>query len=736
MSGELIGSETARIDGPAKVTGQAQYSADHTLANMAYGYVVLSTIGRGTLRELDTAAARRAPGVVAVYSPFDPLRLNPPPQGFGENFAALQDRRVRYHGQIIALVLADSFEQARDGAALVVARYDSDTPNVSLPAGMPGANPPTRQGASPARSTVLAAGVDSLKTALSASTATVEATFTQGAQHHVAMEPHATVAVWRDGRLTAYTGSQMPPVHAMSLAVQLGIEPARVRVVCPYVGGGFGSRVVSWSEAALAAAAARELDRPVKLVLTREQVFTAVGHRGAITQTVTLGASADGVLNAVSHESDAVMPAVGGWPMLPAQDVSAVLYKTPNLAVDQRLVPLDVPPTWAMRAPNEAPGAFALETAMDELAVSLDMDPLQLRLRNYATAVPGTTRPWSSKHLRECYEVGAERFGWSKRRARPRGRTEGQWLVGTGMATAIYPAGRHPAGARIRFHDDGTVTVATSTSDLGTGATTAVAMLAADALQLPMRRIKAELGDSALPNGAPAVGSAATGSLAPAIRAAAQAAIQALVNTAITHPDSPLHGRQADEVLYRNGYLRADGSDAISFSALLTLTRTSGAEAVGNAEGRTGDGEHAFHSFGAHFCEVRVNRFTGEPRVSRFTTVVDVGRVVNAKTTRSQLVGGIIFGIGHALLETNPMEASGRLAAGNLGEYLVPVNADIPDLDVHWLDHPDTVYSPFGARGVGELGTVGSAAAIGNAVYNATGIRIRDLPITLDKLLV
>ncbi|MFE2640661.1 xanthine dehydrogenase family protein molybdopterin-binding subunit [Streptomyces scopuliridis] len=735
MTSKILGGETDRVDGPAKVTGRAQYASDHNMPGMAYGYVVLSTIGRGRIREMDTEAALRAPGVAAVYTPFSTFKLYAPLPGYPENFSPLQDRTVRYRGQIIALVMAESFEQARDAAALVVTHYDSEDPNVSLAAGSPGISAPGRPGAPPARSTLLAPGVKSLDEALAASKVTVEATFPQAAQHHVAMEPHATVAVWRDGHLTAYTGSQFPARHAVSLATQLGVAADRVRVICPYVGGGFGSRVICWSEAPLAAAAALELERPVKLVLTREQVFTVVGHRGALTQTVRLGALADGTLNAVSHESDAAMPVVGGWPSRPADDISAVLYKTPNLAIDQRVVPLDISPTWAMRAPNEAPGAFAVETAMDELAVALNIDPLELRLRNYATVVPGTTHPWSSKHLRECYEVGAKRFGWSKRRARPRSRTEGQWLIGTGMATAIYPAGRGPASARIRFHDDGTVTVASATSDLGTGSTTALAVLTADALGIPVRRITPLLGDTALPPGAAAAGSSATGSTTPAIQSAAQAAIKALVDTATTHPDSPFRGKEPDEVRYRNGFLSTHSNDAISFATLLKVTQTSGVEAVGSSEARTDNGSYAYHGFGAHFCEVRVNRYTGEPRVNRFTTVVDVGQVVNAKTTRSQIIGGVIFGIGHALLETNPIEATGRLASSNLGDYLVPVNADIPDLDVHWLNHPDTIYTPQGARGVGELGTVGSAAAVGNAVYNATGIRIRELPITLDKLL-
>ncbi len=404
--------------------------------------------------------------------------------------------------------------------------------------------------------------------------------------------------------------------------------------------------------------------------------------------------------------------------MLPGRDTSAVTYRTPNIRIDQRLVTLDTPPTWSMRAPAEAPGMFALETAMDELAVATEVDPVELRLRNYATEDPIEGRRFSTKHLDECYRIGAERFGWGKRQARPRSRTDGDWLVGMGMASAIYPAWRQPASARARFRDDGRVLVSSATSDLGTGALTMLAVIGADELGLPVGEVVSELGDSTLPpGGVGAYGSSVTTSTVPAVQAACRAAVAALV-------------RAAD----RRGRVESGGR-SVDYGTLLRAMGVPHVEAVGDTGPPDNPSQCRFHCFGAHFCEVRVHRLTGEPRVSRVTSVFDVGKVVNAKATRGQLMGSVIWGIGHALLESDPIERNGRFAAATLADYLVPVHADTPDIDVHWLDRPDPHISELGAKGLGEIGLVSTAAAIGNAVFNATGVRVRDLPITLDKLL-
>ncbi|RKN12879.1 xanthine dehydrogenase family protein molybdopterin-binding subunit [Streptomyces radicis] len=750
MTPSPVGQETVRVDGRLKVTGTAQYSGDYPAANMSHAYLVTSTIARGTVSHIDTAAALDAPGVLRVYTAGDTrLSLYPVVAQFRslvESYIPLSDTAVRFHGQAIAMVVAESFEQARDAAALVTVTYDEQTPRASFadeprePAG------PALDG-SPSSVQHLAPGVNSIDEALDASEVVVEAEYGQQTQHQIGMEPHSVLAVWDGDQVTVYSGAQIPTVHSLLLSQRLGVLPTQVRLVGRYVGGGFGSRVILWSDAPLAAAAARELGRPVKLTFTREQMFTLVGHRQQASQHVRLGASRGGVLEAISHRTDSVMPVIGGFNLTPAHATSDTFYSTPNLHIEVRSVRLDMPLSRAMRAPNEAAGAFALETAMDELAVATGVDPVELRLRNYATVSPSTGLPWSSKHLDECYRDGARRFGWSDRSATPRARVDGQWLYGTGMATAAYPAGVHPVSVRIRLLDDDTAVVSTATSDLGTGGWTMVAVVGADALGIPVGRVTPEIGDSALPSGAPAVGSSATHSTVPVVVAAARNTIAALKELAVTHSGSPWHGLNAEGLRWEEGRLHG-GEHSMTFGELLTELGSRGVDATADSPGGAPE-EYEYNSFGAHFCEVRVNRFTGETRVTRFTTVADAGRVINARAARSQIVGGVVFGIGHALLEHNPIEpATGRLAASTLADYLVPVNADIPDIDVHLLDRPDPHLTgplgdegeevgtrSLGARGLGEIGTVGSAAAVGNAVFNATGTRIRRLPITPDKLL-
>ncbi|RJK95954.1 xanthine dehydrogenase family protein molybdopterin-binding subunit [Vallicoccus soli] len=749
MSLSPVGREVDRIEGRLKVTGSARYSADHRPPGTVHAHVVTSTVARGTVRSIDTAAALAAPGVLRVYAAPDPrLRLYPLAgqlAAFSERYAPLQDPIVRFHGQIVAMVVAETVEQARDAAALVTAAYDAEPARTTLADGPRVESPPASDG-SPSSHTALAPGIRSIDEALAASEVVVEAESRNPVQHHAAMEPHSVLAAWDGDRLTVHAGAQLPAEWAMLLAARLGVLPEDVRLVSRFVGGAFGARVVLWSEAPLAAAAARETGRPVLLTLTREQMFTLTGHRSHVVQRVRLGATRDGVLTAVSHECDAEAPAVGGPPLLPAHAVTDTLYRTPNLHIAHRAVALDLPACRAMRAPNESPGAFALETAMDELAVATGVDPVELRLRNDAPVHPRSGLAWSSRHLADCFRVGVERFGWSRRRDAPGTRVDGDWLVGTGTAAATYPASRGAASVRLRLLDDGTATVSTATADPGTGAWTMVAITGADALGIALERVTPEIGDTALPPGAPSIASSATTTTVALVVAAARDAVAALKRLAVTDPHSPWHGADPAELRYERGRLVGRGRSA-GFGGLLTRLGVRGVDATASGQRGVPPG-HAFASFGAHFCEVRVNRFTYEVRVSRFTSVLDVGRVLNAQAARSQLVGGVVFGIGHALLEDDPVEpATGRLACANLADYLVPVNADVPPVDVHWLDRPDPVITgplgaegevgtrSLGARGVAEIGNVGSAAAVANAVFDATGVRVRDLPITLDKLL-
>lgn len=741
MTTSPAGREIARVEGQLKVTGRATYSGDYNLPGAVHAHVVTSTIAAGAITSMDTAAARRAPGVIRVLTPFEGFTsspgLYPLPPGLPENYVPLRDREVRFRGQVVGVVVAERIEQARDAAALIRTTYQPQPARTSLADLSPGtAIPITQFSPEPSAIDKLAEGTESIDAALAESDFVVDSEYHQPAQHHVAMEPHAAVASWQDGVVTIRTGCQAPQAAIVMVAARLGVQPQNVRLISQHVGGGFGSRVLAWNDAFLAAAVARELERPVKLVLTREQVFTVIPRRSQVNQRVKLGARRDGRLEAVWHESDAEASVVGGWPMSPATDTSAVIYRTPNLHVAQRSVMLNISPAWAMRGPNEAPGAFALETAMDELAVKAGIDPLELRRRNRASVTAAHGLPWSSNRLDECFTVGAKRFGWSRRSAEPRSRTDGQWLVGMGMASAIYPANRAPASVRVQFHDDNSVEVASNTVDIGTGSRTLMAIAAADALGLPMRQVEARLGDTILPPGAAAAGSAASASTVPGVQRASERAIAALLELAATHPRSPWQGQDVSALRYEAGRVHGSGVSK-PFGRLLKIL---GERGVGATETTSlGEDEaqrYAFHSFGAHFCEVRVNRLTGEPRINRFTSVFDVGRAVNSRTLRSQLIGGIVFGIGHALLEDDPIDVkTGRMGAGNLADYMVAVNADIPTLDVHWLDKPDPVLTEYGLKGAGEVGTVGAAAAVGNAIYNATGVRVRDLPITLDKLI-
>lgn len=723
-----LGGSVNRVDGRLKVTGAAKYAADHDADGVCHGYLLLSTIGRGTIKSMDTSAAKAAAGVLAVYTPFNPLPLQNTGGGANPNWVPLQDTGIRHYGQIIGLVVAGTFEQARHAATLVNVSYDGQQPAASFEGGIPNATVP---GGS-AVVDLLADGVASIDDALAASEVTVSGSYRQPPKHHHAMEPHAVLAVWQGDQLTAYSGTQAPIGHAQRIAAVLGLNAAQVHVISPHVGGGFGNKASTWTHDLVTAAAARALGRPVKTALTRQQTFTVTGHRSAVAQTVTLGAARDGTLTALKHDAYSSLSA-SGWTYENAPGTtSRMLYRATNLHVGQKVVTLDSPPTTVMRAPGEESGSFALECAMDELADALRMDPVALRMKNYATVYPGRGVPWSSKHLDECYQVGAAKSGWSRRNPVPRSVTDGDWLVGMGMSTAVYPANRFRTTVRVRLQADGTASVATATADLGTGMWTVLSILGADRLGLPLDRIRPDLGDSALPNNTGAFGSSSTASVSGALLAAAEAAKQALVKLAASDERSPLYGA---EVSYQDGYLVGAGQ-RVAFADLLAATGTSSVEGNGNDSG--GDAsKYAFHSFGAHFCEVRVNRWTGEPRLSRITTVVDAGRIVNQKTARSQIIGGVIFGIGHALSEGARVEpATGRIANTNLMDYLLPVHLDVPPIDVHFVEYPDTVFNPVGVRGIGELGTVGTAAAIANAVYNATGLRVRELPITIDKLLL
>lgn len=721
---------TSRLDGPLKVTGQAAYGVDRNFPGMVHGYIVLSTIAHGEIAEMDVAAARAAPGVLGVYSPFDPLELRTASSPlFGETWVPLQDKEVTYYGQPIGFVVAESFEQARDAAMLIEVSYHPRPALTSLQEGLASAEaaPPAAR-EEPSSLEVLADGVESIEDALAGSPVVVEATYSTETQNHAAMEPHSAVAVWESGGLTIYSGNQASDLQAAELATALGEEPSAVHAVNPFVGGAFGGKARTSAPAFLAAAAARSIGRPVKAALTREQVFTATAGRAATVQEISLGADPDGTLIALRHDSWCSTAADRSFVEPTSHGTSREWYATQNLAISQKIVPLNIPPTTFMRAPGEAPGSFALESALDELAVALGMDPIELRLRNNSTAPPGKDLQWSSKHLDECFRVGAERFGWANRS--PHGHTDGDWLVGLGMATAMFPALRFPATVEITLQADDEAVVATSGADPGTGLLTVLSLVGGESLDISPDRVTPRLGDSAFPSGGLSGGSTATASAGSAVMIAASEVTDELLALAAA-PGAPFEGA---EVTYADGRVMS-GDRTMTFGEVLRAVNRSSISATGSSAPGEELTKHSFSSFGAQFCEVRVHRWTREARVSRMLGVFDAGRIINDKAARSQIMGGMIWGVSAALHEGLDIEANGRTSNGDFAGYLIPVNADIPDVGVHFLRYPDTLHNAVGAKGLGEIGTVGMAAAVANAVYNATGIRVRRIPIVLEDLL-
>ncbi|MFC7342996.1 xanthine dehydrogenase family protein molybdopterin-binding subunit [Saccharopolyspora griseoalba] len=715
---------TARLDGPEKVTGRAKYGADHNPPGTVHGYLVLSTISNGEIEDVDVTAAEAAPGVLAVYTPMRSFPLNTPESPvLGATWVPLQDREINHWGQPIGFVVAETFEQARHAAGLVRVSYLERPALTSFEDGLDAAEPSGRDD-----EVVLAEGIESIEDAIAASPVVVRATYRTAGQNHAAMEPHSAVASWENGELTVRSGSQSTSMQANELAIALGLDVSKVHAINPYVGGAFGGKGRTATPAFLAAAASRELGRPVKAALTREQVFTATAGRAATLQTITLGAERDGRLVALRHDSVCTTDIERSFVEPTSHATSAEWYATPNMAVSQKVVPLNVPKTTFMRAPGEAPGSFALESAIDELAVELGADPIELRRRNNSAAPPGKDLQWSSKHLDECFDVGAREFGWADRS--PNGRTEGDWQVGMGVATAMFPALRFPAEVEIRLGADGAVVVSTSGADPGTGLLTVMSSVAAESLDIPQERVTPRLGDSAFPEGGMSGGSTATASVGTAIMAAAAEVTDALLALA-TERGAPFAG---EEVGYADGRIFGEGRSMTFGELLRELGRESLAVTGSSAPGEELD-KHSFSSFGAQFAEVKVHSRTREVRVSRMLGVFDAGRIINPQAARSQIVGGMIWGISAALHEDLEIEGNGRTANGDLAGYLVPVNADVPDVGVRFVQYPDTLHNSVGAKGLGEIGTVGAAAAVANAVHNATGVRVRRTPITIEHLL-
>lgn len=697
-----LGAPLDRVDGRLKVTGAAKYSVEMPAEGMTHAVIVQSTIANGTITSIDTTDARKVPGVIDILTHENAPRIAT--EKAGRMLSLLQENIVRYNGQPIALVIADTFEHATDAAHRVRATYASKPPITVMKSAASSAYPPTSGRADYTKGDV--------REGLAQADVRVEHTYTTPIENHNPMEPHGTIAVPEGDKLTVYDSTQYVVGDRDALAKTLGIPTENVRLVCYFTGGGFGSKGSMWSHVPLAAMAARVVKRPVKLALTRKQMYGPVGARPQTEQRITLSAKGDGTLTAVKHDVISHTSRFEDF-VEPSSTQTRMLYECANIETSQRLVKLDVGTPTYQRAPGEATGTFALESAMDELAVALKMDPVALRLRNYAEKDPESGHPWSSKSLRECYRVAGEKFGWSRRNLTPGRLRDGHVLIGHGMATATYPTIRSKAAARatatLNANNLVHVVVQSATQDIGTGTYTVMAQIAADALGLPASDVRFELGDSLFPVSPVSGGSMTAASTGSAVFAACK------------------------ELRAQMDALRLPNETLMN-----TLSRQPGRSFSVTVDSAPGDERrnYSMHSFGAVFAEVRVDRELGEVRIARIVASYGAGKILNAKTAHSQMVGGVVWGIGMALHEETLVDPrTARYVNADLAEYHVPVNADIGALDLSFVEENDTIVNPIGVKGIGEIGITGVAAAIANAVYNATGVRVRDLPITLDKVM-
>ena len=709
----LTGKPIDRIDGPLKVSGRATYAAEYALDDLAYGVLVSAPFAKGRLNAVIADDALAMPGVIDVVVDLDTFARNP--QQGGEEEAPTQGvRDIDYFGEHVAVVVAESFEIARDAAHRVRFDYAAGLPDADFDDRLDEAEtPPDSQ--MPAHQE---AGEPDA--ALERAAAKVDAVWTTPSQNSAAMEPHASTATWDDeGRLTLYSSLQMPASDKKQLMDALDLKDDQVRIIARYVGGGFGSKLGISTEGIAAAIAAREVGRPVKIVMARQQVFDATVRRSNTRQRVALGADASGKLTTVIHEN-IVSNLPGEDYFEPVGIATQFLYGGENRRITHDTVRMNWLLAGSMRAPGEAVGMFALEGAMDELAETLGIDPVELRKRNDPTRDPTKDVPFSSRNLSHCLDEGAKAFGWAP--STPASRREGDWLIGTGMAASTRSNMTMPSSARVTLTPEGTAVVETDMTDIGTGTYTILGQIAGDMLGLPIDRIEVKLGDTLSPPGAGSGGSWGAGSAGSSVYLAAEA-LRERICTAL---DCELAG------------LTLKDAHAIAGNRRVPLTELVGEGLVAEGTIKPGgnDESHTQASYGAHFCEVRVNAVSGEVRVTRWHSTFAAGRILNEKTARSQCIGGIVFGIGAALSEElvhDPRD--GRVVNNDLAEYHVPVNADVPMMDIQFLPERDVWANPLQAKGIGELGISGAGAAVANAIYNATGVRVRDYPITLDKLL-
>ena len=707
---QVIGTAVSRKDGRTKVTGTATYAAEHQIPGLVYGYLVTSAIANGSIKTIDISTAEQASGVLEVFTHLNPPPICPPSNDFMnsklyEARLPLADNRIHYGGQIIGLVVADTFERAREAAHLVKVEYEAEPPVVDRYKAIYETAPPFfGESMTFEKSHADTGDVD---TALNEAEVQVSATYTTNMEHHAPMEPHSIITHWQSpDAVTIYEASQWVFGSQRTYGELLGLPAEKVRIVTPYIGGAFGCKAFPWPHAILCAAAAKQIERPLKVVLSRRQMIANTGHRTPTEQTLRIGASKEGKLTAISHEVKSITCPVDLF-VEPCIGVTPIMYAVPNLRLQQYLAVMNVGTPTFMRAPGENPGMWALESAMDELAWALDLDPVKLRLNNETQAHQRRGLPFSAKYFADCLKIGAEKFGWQKRPQKVRSLTRDGLLVGYGMAAATFPALRGTASVKVRLLADGTAHLMTSGNDMGTGAYTVVAVTAAEALGLPVEKIRVEMGDSDLPNGGMAGGSQMTATLTPAVIAACEEVLKTA------------QVENAAQAFAKLNQLNQDAFEA-------TATTAPGEESQ----------QFTFQSWGTHFCEVTVDEELGRLQVTRWVTVMNVGRVINSKTAASQVRGAVTMGISQALMETGHLDPNtGYPVVSDLSTYHIATHADIPRIDVTFVGEPDLKFNPLGVRGLGEIGIVGVSAAIANAIYHATGKRIRELPITPDKLI-
>jgi xanthine dehydrogenase YagR molybdenum-binding subunit len=730
----VIGKPHSRIDGPLKVSGEAIYTSDVNLPGLLHAVPVSSTIASGKLVSLEFAAAEAMPGVHAVLhrgnvGRFYRISGNSMDTGYvDEARPPFEDDVIRYYGQYVALVIADTFEAASAAAAAIKVGYETTPHDVST-----ALTSDTKPDVESERGD--AAG------AFDSSPVKLDETYTTPVETHNPIELHATVAHWDGDTYTFYETTQAISNHQGTLVQMLGLPKEKVRVISRYLGSGFGGKLWMWPHSLLAAAATRHTGRPVKLVLNRKMMFQNVGHRPLTQQRVRLSAKEDGVLTSIRHEYLNHTSILDTY----AEDcgeATPVLYSTPNLFVTSGTVPRNVGSPTAMRGPGAVPGLFALESAMNELAVRLDMDPVALRLKNEPHVDESSGLPFSSRHLVECLHTGAEKFGWSQRTPGVGSMKRDGLTLGWGVGACSWPALRFSADATVDLRADGTARVVCGTQDIGTGTYTILAQLVAAQTGLPLDKIEVGLGDTALPRGPISGGSAVTASVIPAVSDAARAAVDAVLSRACAASGSPFEGAQAGTLAFTQGRVHRKGEgheNGVPFAEILKAAKMHAASGSGSAVGGFDDPlkkKYSIHSYGAHFAEVTWQPEIAQLRVSRVVTVIDAGRILNLKAGRNQIEGAIVMGVGMALFEeTHYDEHTGAPINSNLADYVMASNADTPRLDVTFLDHPDTIFNELGARGIAEIGLAGIAAAITSAVYHATGVRVRSLPVMIEDLL-